>query len=303
MNMTSRFTLGTAVASLIWAGCSSPAEEGVDPPVLPPPLATPGFGVGGATGTPVAPPMQMAQGGTGQTGVVPAGTGGSTMVVAGAGGAPVAAAGAGGAPAGMIPTGMGNLIMHDGTGWVAGGTNAVGIQGSFYTISDATDVPPGDTEIAIGDLTTPGRTCVSGTASAVPDDTGYSQFWGGGLALNLADPGGMMGTGPWTRGTVTGFSFNVTGPAIPPGTQFRFKATTFEGGAVNNNGYCTTAAPGQNSFDFGDLIAECWPGGTVLTPLGGALQIVSIQWTVATVIGEPTDFDFCVENLTAVTAP
>jgi hypothetical protein len=290
MIMTSRFTLGAAVAGLIWAGCSSPAEDDPGPPTSPPPLSLPGFGQGGTTAAPINPaPAPAAQGGsTGQTGVVPAGMGGSAVAV-GAGGAP---AGVGGAPASTIPTGMGRLIMHDVEGWVAGATNAVGIQGSFYTISDTTGTPPGVTMIQLGDFaTSPTSTCVRGTASAVPDATGYSQFWGGGLALNLADPGGMVGAGPWTPGTVTGFSFTVTGPTIP--AALRFNAT----GAAGT--FCGNLAAGANSVSLTSLHLTCYnpvPGAAFTA--GTALE--SIQWQVVTVLGESTPFDFCIENLTAL---
>jgi hypothetical protein len=297
MNMTSRFTLGTAVASLIWAGCSSPAEEDVDPPVLPPPLATPGFGQGGNTGAPVTTPTPTAQGGsTGQTGVVPAGTGGSSMVVAGAGGAPVGAAGAGGAPAGAIPSGMGNVITHDSTGWVAGSTNGVGIQGAFYPFGDYTGMPAGTTTVTLDPFEAASSTvCLSGVASAVLEED-YTRYWGGGLGLNLGDPGGMVGPQPWTRGTVTGFSFTVTGPTIPP--NIRFGANTPDGA-----NFCADDIPtaGTVQMAFNSLTLNCYAaGGAALTPTA-ALE--AIQWQVVTVIDQTTPFDFCIENLTAITTP
>jgi hypothetical protein len=309
MNMTSRFTLGTALAGLIWTGCSSPAEEGTDPPTLPPPLANPGFGQGGTAAAPVTA-TPMAQGGSGQTAVVPAATGGSATVAGGgAGGAPMGVGGAGGAP-GAIPTGTGTLIMHDAEGWVAGATNGVGIQGSFYAFGDFTATPtPGDTTAELDDFAaSPTTACISGVASQVLTPAGaagpaYGQYYGGGLGLNLADAGGMTGPGPWNRQTVTGFSFTLTGPAIPPGEQMRFKVTTFEGTAVNADGYCTEATPGANTFQFGALVNECWTGGAGAPALGAATPIVSLQWQVATITTASTPFDFCVENLTAITTP
>lgn len=291
MNM-SRFILLAGVAGLYAAGCSSPAEEGDigDPPLLPPPgIANQGQG---GTGQPVG------AAGTGAAPVATAGTGSAPAASAGAGGAPVAAGGAGGAAgaagtSGTIPTGTGSLIMHDSEGWVAGSSNGVGIQGSFHTYSDATGTPPGVTTIAIDDVTTPTRTCVSGTASAVPDATGYGQFWGGGLALNLSDPGGGLPAGAWDRETVTGFSFTVTGPTVPAG--FRFQASVSETGPV----YCGNIVAGANSVQFGTLTAECYatPPGMAL-PATTAFQ--SIQWQVVTVLDAPTPFDFCIENLTAI---
>lgn len=303
MNMTSRFTLLAGVAGAIWAGCSSPAGEGdiAPAPTTPPP--------GIASGQAGAD-QQLPQGGTGGGGGAPAvtaGTGGSG-VTAGTGGSAMAAAGAGGG-GGTIPTGSGNIVMHDGTGWVPGSSNGLGIQGSFYSFGDFTTTPPGTTTAELGDFAaSPTSACISGVASQVltPDGAtqpAFGQYWGGGIGLNLADPGNMTGPGPWDRQTVTGFSFNVTGPAIPPGAQLRFKVTTLEGATVNENGYCTTAAAGANSFQFGTLVNECWDGGAGEPALGAATPIVALQWQVATVTAEPTPFDFCIENLTALTAP
>jgi hypothetical protein len=204
---------------------------------------------------------------------------------------------------------MGNVIMHDDAGWVAGATNGLGVQGSFYPFGDFTTMPPGDTTAELGDFTaSPTSACISGVASQVLTPAGamepaYGQYWGGGIGLNLADPGGMMGAGPWNRGRVTGFSFNITGTTVPPAGQLRFKVTTLEGATVNENGYCTTAAAGPNTFQFGALVNECWMGGAGAPALGATTPIVALQWQVATVTTAETPFDFCIENLTALTAP
>jgi hypothetical protein len=145
--------------------------------------------------------------------------------------------------------------------------------------------------------TSPTTVCAAGVASAVPDDTGYSQFWGGGVGLNLADAGGAMGVGAWAPGAVTGFSFTVSGPAIPPG-RLRFNATT-----PTETTYCLNAlVAGPNTVTLGTLTQDCYatPPGAAL-PAGTALQ--AIQWQVATVLDATTPFDFCIENLTVITAP
>jgi hypothetical protein len=208
----------------------------------------------------------------------------------------MAAAGAGGAP-GAIPTGMGFAIMPAADGWVAGATNSVGIQGSFHPFGDASSTPPGDTTVVLGDFDTPTSVCLSGVASQVlGTPPAYSQYYGGGLGLNLADAGGAAGVGPWTRGTVTGFSFTVTGPTIP--ATLRFNAT-IPGMATT---YCGNIAAGANRVAFSSLNAECYntPPGAVL-PTTTALE--SIQWQVVTVTTASTPFDFCIENLTAITTP
>jgi hypothetical protein len=81
--------------------------------------------------------------------------------------------------------------MHDAMGWVAGSTNGLGIQGSFYTYGDFTTTPPGTTAVAFEDLAgSPTSICISGVASQVLTPAGamepaYAQYWGGGVALNL----------------------------------------------------------------------------------------------------------------------
>jgi hypothetical protein len=299
MNMTSRLTLGAAFAGLIWAGCSSPAEDDPGPPLLPPPLATnPSLGQGGSGATAVTPPPAAAQGGsTGlQTGAVPAGTGGSAAAIGGSGGAPAAAAGAAGAPASTIPTGMGNLLTHDSTGWVAGSTNGVGIQGSFFPFGDFQVMPAGTTTVTLDAFEAGTSTvCLSGVASEVLDED-YARYWGGGVGLNLGDPGGMVGAQPWSRGAVTGFSFTVTGPTIPP--NLRFGVNTPDGAS-----FCMDDIPtaGTVQMTFNAMALDCYmAGGAALTPTA-ALE--SIQWQVVTVIDQSTPFDFCIENLTATTAP
>jgi hypothetical protein len=298
MNMTSRFTL-VASAGLIWAGCSAPADGPIaDKPTLPPP------GIGGqasTAGTGGAPAT------TAGTGGVPAGGtgggGGAPLTTAGTGGAPAGGAGGTGGGGGAIPTGTGLALTHAADGWVAGSTNQAGIQGSFYEFGDFQATPPGDTTAELGDLSTPATVCISGVASQVLTPAGatepaYGQYYGGGLALNLADPGGGTGAGPWARGTVTGFTFTVTGPTIP--TNIRFNATTGPGAAPS---YCDDAitTTGAVTINLGALVTNCWEAGGTLLPATQTLE--AIQWQVVTVTDESTPFDFCIENLAAVTAP
>jgi hypothetical protein len=183
-------------------------------------------------------------------------------------------------------------------GWVAGSTNGLGIQGSFYTYGDFTTTPPGTTAVAFEDLAgSPTSICISGVASQVLTPAGamepaYAQYWGGGVALNLSDPGGGMAAGAWNRGTVTGFSFTVSGPMIP--AALRFQASAGEAGPT----YCGTIAAGPNSVQLGTLVTECYQAGG--TPLPATAGIQSLQWQVVTVVDAATPFDFCIDNLTAI---
>ncbi|HVZ37567.1 MAG TPA: hypothetical protein VG963_34335, partial [Polyangiaceae bacterium] len=205
-----------------------------------------------------------------------------------------------------IPTGTGNAITPV-AGHVAGTSNGVGIQGDFATFSDATGTPPGATTIspATFGMSMGSTICVSGTASQVMTDpttmmADYNRYYGGGVSLTLADPGGNM-PGPWSRGKVTGFSFNITGMTIPAG-QLRFGVDFYDGGSINHN-YCKDKlVAGANTITLStDVTDACYtPGGTALSPTA---TLQALKWQVATVTTAATPFNFCIENLTAITSP
>lgn len=301
--MTSKGTLLLTLTGVIGFGCSAPADEGADPPTANPPY----FGQP-QTQNPLTPsnsPMGSAGAGAMQVG----GAAGSGAVqaggAAGAGGAPpMGAAGSGGmATGGTIPVGApgtGFALIPVG-GWVAGGTNEAGIQGSFYTISDAAEMPPGVTTITMDDFAASGDAiCVSGTASQVVGEA-YSQYWGGGVALDLGDPGQMQPQQPWNRGRVTGFRYTLTGPTIPPGTSLRF-IVNFEG-QPGTDPFCqqvtaTAGTPVTSTLSSPQLIQACWQAGGAQIPATARLN--SLQWQVSTNTMAPTPFDFCIEDLTAI---
>jgi hypothetical protein len=304
MKMTSKGTLLLTLTGVIGLGCSAPAEGGdADPPSMNPPY----FGQP-QTQQPLNPapnPMGTAGAGGVQVGGV-AGSGNvpPPMGAAGAGGAMMGAAGAGGAPAGgTIPRGEPGtgFELVPVAGWVAGTTNEAGIQGSFYTISDTAEMPPGVTTITMDDFATAGDAiCVSGVASQVVG-TAYSQYWGGGVAFDLGDPGQMQPQQPWTRGNVVGFRYTLTGPTIPPGTSLRF-IVTFEG-QMGTDPYCqqvtaTSGTPVTSMLSSAQLIQACWQAGGAQIP--PTARLTSLQWQVSTNTEAPTPFDFCIEDLTAV---
>lgn len=307
MMMTSKGTLLVAVAGFIglgW-GCSSPADDdatmkappgsippaynGMQQPATPATMQTNNALLPAPTTTNEVPPpvmMQPAPTGMGGAGAMPAP--GSTI--------PIGPAGTGFA---LTPT----------AGWVAGGTNEAGIQGSFFTLSDAarTDgMPAGSTTVMPANFlmaTGPTSICLSGTASqvmtnaatAMPD---YSRYWGGGIGFNLADLGGTTGLQPWPRGKVVGFSFTITGTAIPPAGQFRFGANFYEGAAINQDS-CVNITTGANTIRLDQVVAQCYnmPPGA---PIPATAQLQSLKWQVATVATAPTPFNFCVTNLKAI---
>jgi hypothetical protein len=303
-DMTSRFTILLSMAGVLALGCSSPAEEGdaedterpaaptrrpafadqAQTPITPPPVAP----VNEVAVTPVmtAPPVvnNGANGAAGSTGVTPT---------------------AGAIPKGAPGTGF---VLTPVAGWVAGGTNEAGIQGSFYPLSDATGTPPGATTITPAPpadfSTAAGSTiCVSGSASQVvgtPLD--YARYWGGGVGFDLGDAGGELPVQPWARGNVVGFRYTLTGTAIP--TSLRFIVTFQEGTGVNAGTYCkpiatTSGTPVTTMLGDGSIIASCWQAGGA--PLPATALLRSIQWQVSTTDTAATPFNFCIENLTAIT--
>ncbi len=307
MNITSRFTLLAGAAGLLMAGCSAPADDdGGNSGPPPPPSSAPPFAAAGGQGG-AGQGLPAAQGGASST-PAGAGTGGAATAPVGAGGSAIAAGGAagtGGAPGGnVIPIGTGLVITPDATGWVAGSTNQFGIQGSFYSFSDMT---AGGATTMTAPTYTGGRVCVSGVAGQVQMEN-YTVYWGGGIGLNLAQPivpGAMASDAqPWQRGSVTGFSFNVTGSDIPTGLAFRFKTVFYEGVAVNDT-HCFGMTPGAGglvSVRFDQVVAACYtpPGGVAVPPTA---PLREIQWQVATNTLADEPFNFCIENLTPVTAP
>jgi hypothetical protein len=180
--------------------------------------------------------------------------------------------------------------MHDAVGWVAGATNGPGIQGSFYPFSD--EDAGGATTITMGDFAaSPTSACASGSASQVQMAM-YATYWGGGIGLNLADPGGGLPPGAWSPGTVTGFSFTLSGTTVP--TALRFNAIGADGVT-----YCGNLAAGANTVNLSMLRATCYdmvPGAA----LAAGTQLEAIQWQVVTNETAATPFNFCVDNLTAL---
>jgi hypothetical protein len=297
--MTSRFTILLSMAGVLALGCSSPAEEGdvedterpaaptrrpafADAPQNPAPTGAAGNGGGQLPVTPEVPQVPVVQ-----TPVTPQGAAGST-------GMPPTP--------GAIPTGTG-LALTPAAGFIAGASNEVGIQGYFYTFDDNADggnstILPEDFAMAAGSTI-----CANGTAAQVVNGAdgmpAYGTYWGAGIGLNLADPGTNM-PGPWSRGKVVGFSFNVTGTGVPPAGQFRFKANFYDGTAINND-YCVNATTGANTFMLNQIVNACYtPGGA---PLTATAQLQALQWQVATVTDAPTPFNYCIENLKAITSP
>lgn len=314
--MTFRSSLLAGVACVaLAAACSSPDDdEPSGPPTGLPPIAN--AGAGGTGGTGGAPPL--ANGGTGgnPSNLGQGGTG--SLAQGGTGGAP-AAGGTGGAPA----TGAGNLIKADANGFVLATSNGLGIQGAFYASADTggSTITPAAFTGAV-DATT-GAICVEGSGAIVAPDPAtpggflYSTTWGAIVGFNLSQPNDPATGAPSTIaqaynpvrpgvGTVSGFTFNLTG-TLPPAGALRFK-TTFPsapgGTTASTEEYCypiPATTPGTPvTVGFTQQTAECWePAGAPFT----SRELLSVQWQIVTNTATAVPFDFCIENLTAVVTP
>jgi hypothetical protein len=325
--MTFRSSLLAGVACVaLAAACSSPDDD--EPGA--PPLVVPGGGAqvgGGAGGTGGAPPLA-----TGGTGGAPGGLGqGGTGSLAqgGTGGAP--AGGAGGAPA----AGTGLDLIPNADGFVFANTNAVGVQGAFFTAAD-----PGGSTIAPAAFTgtvANGDVCVSGTAALIPpnpdedpavagDEFEYGTTWGTIVGLNLSQPNDAatgapsMIAQPFNRavagqGTLNGFTFTLTpGPgapatgAIPPAASIRFKTTfpSAPGSATaSTQEFClplsaATVAGSTYTVSINSQTAECWNAGGA--PFSSA-QLLSLQLQIVTSTAAAVPFNFCLSDLKAVVTP
>jgi hypothetical protein len=299
MKMTSKVTLLVAAAGVIGLGCSAPADDdatmkpapvGIPPAFSTQPTATP-------TPTQTVNPLQT----TPNPEVQPMPMVQTPPPAAGAGGSGGAAAMP--APGSTIPVGPPGtgFAITPVAGWVAGGTNEAGIQGAFSTISDASGTPPGATTIMPTNfqMAMGSQICVSGSASQVVG-AAYNQYWGGGVAFDLGDPGQMMPKVPWNRGKVVGFSFNVTGTTIPPTDQFRFGVAPYEGSTIDDDGPCVNIKMGANTIMFQQMRSECYNTAAPGAALADTALLASIKWQVATVTTAATPFNFCIADLKAI---
>jgi hypothetical protein len=227
-------------------------------------------------------------------------TGGSTTSTGGAGGSSGSTTTTGGASSGGS-TASGNSvpITPDPTGWVEGRTNVVGIQGAWYSYNDCT-TSPGDctmNQIPVeGSFdNVGGKMCTSGTTAAVADQMEFSLKWGAGIGLDLNNSGGtdaMKMPYDADAAGVVGFSFTISGTDA---TGLRFNITSV---AAGDNSHFVSAAMGENTVMFSDAMQGSWV--TTKTPLD-TTQLLAIQFQIPSVLNQSVAFDFCVENLAAIT--
>jgi hypothetical protein len=190
---------------------------------------------------------------------------------------------------------VGVAITPDATGYVAPTSDSIGINGSWFVYSDCTDLggvncstvmsPPASSFPNVA-----GSMCTSGTTSA------NASAWGAGIALELNDDGANHVQSPWdaTAQSVTGFCFQLSGTAIPPGLRLAFKTTT----SGDDAPFKSIAGAGSHTVLFSQTGPGSWFKNT--SPLD-THNIVLVQFQIPSSSGKTIPWDFCVSGMTAVT--
>jgi hypothetical protein len=187
---------------------------------------------------------------------------------------------------------------------VSAESNTVGIQGAVFAFHD-------DAGTTVTDGITGDEVCISGTAVMVdpgcdPGPWGdcYGYAFGAAIGLNLNQPtdsetGEPMETPlPYDGTGLQGFSFFVTGTAIP--TALRFEVHDADG-----TEYCqlpsTPIAPGSNTFVYESLVTQCWDtsAGASHTSTNGS-DLIKVSWAVITNEASSVPYDFCISNIRAI---
>jgi len=230
--------------------------------------------------------------------------GGGTGTSAGAagtfGGAPAGGAGtAGGGSAGTTATGgasaacPGTPIVPDAMGFVAPGSNPLGIHGSWFEYSDCADLK----NVNCSTVTTPaansfanvgGKMCTSGHTSTA------AAAWGAGVGLELNDGPPQMPYDTTAHG-IKGFCFVLSGSTIPS-TTIRVAFPTKNN---NDNAYFSPVSTlGQHTVLFSDTAQGSWvTTKSAFEPT--AVMLLQFQIPASTIAAVP--WDFCIEGLTAIT--
>ncbi len=183
-------------------------------------------------------------------------------------------------------------IVPDADGFVAPGSNSVGIHGSWFTYSDCTDLkgvncatvtsPTGTGFANVG-----GKICTSGMTS---DATGA---WGAGIGLELSDGPPQQPYDTVANG-VKGFCFVLSGTTIPT-TSIRVAFPTQDN---NDNAYFeAVTTPGMHTVLFSDTAQGSWvTSKAAFEPT----KVMLMQFQIPSSTTAPVPWDFCVEGVTAV---
>jgi len=213
------------------------------------------------------------------------------------------------------PVAAGISILPDAAGNVLAGSNAAGIVGGWYAVSDAGTCvakygadrctmvfsPPFlGVAFAPSDPAT-GRMCTSGLVAAVADDPStmmpdFASVWGAEIGLNLNN-----GQAYDARAhEITGFAFTITTP--PPGAvRVEFPTTSSQFGPAYWGGAQSDTSPlveGRNEIRWADVGGPFYVANP---PAFDETQLIGILFVVWAVMNQKTPFDYCVSDLVALT--
>jgi hypothetical protein len=206
---------------------------------------------------------------------------------------------------------VGDGIIPDSNGYVASGTNASGISGSWALYSDCDDYGPLDAGSSdpgknCSSITAPmagqpfapqpgtAQMCTTGTTVQVLSDDQWPLRWGAYISLSLNDPSGTAADFDATAAHVRGFCFYVSGFTVP---VFRVRFPTDQGFTDRNWYQATLEHEGWHSVLFSDL-GQVKPTSTPFDPS----KILSIEFEIPASRLETVPWDFCIDGLTALTA-
>lgn len=157
--------------------------------------------------------------------------------------------------------------------------------------------------------------CIAGTAAKVnlnctltpPATDCYGQYFGAAIGMNLnqaLDPTTMVGADPlpFDASALVGFSFEISGSAVPAPSDFRFEVETSDQRFCNVQSKAKLKV-GSNTMFLRDLLTECF---RVIDPPAPSAEtaktrLVRIAWHVITNTTSTSRFDFCVSNVRART--
>jgi len=267
-------------------------------------------GSGGAAGGPAATGVESATS-TSASGASPTSTSASTTTTGGPAGTTAASSGstsagtsggttASGASSGSTSAGTGGgttcpgiPIVPDATGFVAPGSNTIGIHGSWFTYSDCTDLKGKNcatvtTPVGNGFTNVGGKLCTSGQTSTA------AGAWGAGIGLELNDGPPQQPYDTVAHG-VKGFCFELSGATIPS-TTLRVAFPTKDN---NDNAYFSpVSTPGMHTVLFTDIAQGSWVvNKTAFEPT----LVMLMQLQIPSSTTAPVPWDFCIEGVTAVT--
>jgi hypothetical protein len=264
-------------------------------------------------------------GGSGNASGSTGGTSGGTAGTSGGGSAGTGAGGTGGGGSTGANYGPALVITGDGLdNTVKDVSGTTGINGAA-SISKSTLGTTATAHNRDGALCMNGATALIGNLpNGTPDYTGYygaligldlnrlaNAAAGDAGAADAGDAGGDAGPaplgqvpGPWTPGTVKGFSFVVTTepgtPALPP---LRFQTAPTNSVPADDH-FCkslTTVTSGVPvDVLFSEIVRNCYdavPGPAVFADPAGYTQLQNIQWQVSAEVTIAYMFDFCVSDI------